>query len=289
MAKKIVRGITDVKTITNQDFDTNNVNDLLSDGQYNYIHRKKGKNEEYHNLTDNIKTLSSDNTELLSVTNYNKTTNTATLHPKHDAQKEQVLESTRDTITINHGTNGTAEKTTVDTNPQKVLEHENLISDSEYITLSHQTDDATTHIQTAALKQELNNLHETKQDVLTAGTGITIQDNVISATGAETSTIQGFQGNGFSAIKHVLQSGADEIATFTFNCATNTSEAVISEQLKAELIQFVPQGMSVSNGAITISNDGTNMKLINNTTTEDVFQQGTFTFVTAEGGGGSMS
>ena len=128
MAKKIVRGITDVKTINNQDFDTNNVNDLLSDGQYNYIHRKKGKTEEYHNLTDNIKTISSDNTELLSVTNYNKTTNTATLHPKHDAQKEQLLESTRDTITINHGTNGTAEKTNVDTNPQKVLEHENLLT-----------------------------------------------------------------------------------------------------------------------------------------------------------------
>ena len=93
MAKKIVRGITDVKTINNQDFDTNNVNDLLSDGQYNYIHRKKGKNEEYHNLTDNIKTISSDNTELLAVTNNNKTTNTATLHPKHDAQKEQLLKS----------------------------------------------------------------------------------------------------------------------------------------------------------------------------------------------------
>ena len=128
MAKKIVRGITDVKTITNQDFDTNNVNDLLSDGQYNCIHRKKGKTEEYHNLTDNIKTISSDNTELLSVTNYNKTTNTATLHPKHDAQKEQLLESTRDTITIRHATNGTDEKTTVDTNPQKVLEHENLLT-----------------------------------------------------------------------------------------------------------------------------------------------------------------
>ena len=129
MAKKFVRGITDVKTITNQCYDTNNVNDLLSDGQYNYIHRKKGKNEEYHNLTDNIKTISSDNTELLSVTNNNKTTNTATLHPKHDAQKEQVLESTRNTVTIHHGTNGTAEKTTVDTNPQKVLEHENLLTD----------------------------------------------------------------------------------------------------------------------------------------------------------------
>ena len=129
MAKKFVRGITDVKTINNQDFDTNNVNDLLSDGQYNYIHRKKGKGEEYHNLTDNIKTISSDNTELLSVTNNNKTTNTATLHPKHDAQKEQLLESTRDTVTINHGTNGTDEKTTVDTNPKKVLEHSNLLTD----------------------------------------------------------------------------------------------------------------------------------------------------------------
>ena len=126
MAKKIVRGITDVKTITNQDFDTNNVNDLLSDGQYSYIHRKKGKSEEYHNLTDNIKTISSDNTDLLAVTNNNKTTNTTTLHPKHDGQKEQVLESTRNTISINHGTNGTDEKTTVDTNPAKVLEHENL-------------------------------------------------------------------------------------------------------------------------------------------------------------------
>ena len=128
MAKKIVRGITDVKTITNQDFDTNNVNDLLSDGQYSYIHRKKGKSEEYHNLTDNIKTISSDNTDLLTVTNNNKTNNTATLHPKHDAQKEQVLESTRNTISIHHGTNGTPEKTTVDTNPAKVLEHTNLLT-----------------------------------------------------------------------------------------------------------------------------------------------------------------
>ena len=142
MAKKFVRGITDVKTINKQDFDTNNINDLLSDGQYNYIHRKKGGNEEYHNLTDNIKTISSDNTELLSVTNNNKTTNTATLHPKHDAQKEQLLESTRNTVTINHGTNGTDEKTTVDTNPKKVLEHENLKT-GDGLTTSFNTDETT--------------------------------------------------------------------------------------------------------------------------------------------------
>lgn len=126
MAKKFVRGITDIKTISKQDFDTNNVNDLLSDGEYNYIHRKKGKSEEYHNLTDNIKTISSSNTDLIEVVNNNTTNNTATLNPKHDAQKEQVLESTRNTITIGHGENGTVDKTTVDTNPEKVLEHNNL-------------------------------------------------------------------------------------------------------------------------------------------------------------------
>ena len=155
MAKKIVRGITDVKTINNQDFDTNNVNDLLSDGQYNYIHRKKGKNEEYHNLTDNIKTLSSDNTDLLTVTNNNKTTNTATLHPKHDAQKEQVLESTRNTITIHHGENGTDEKTTVDTNPQKVLEHEKLKTD-DGLTTSFNTDETTIRFKATRKSPETN-------------------------------------------------------------------------------------------------------------------------------------
>ena len=177
MAKKFVRGITDVKTINNQDFDTNNVTDLLSDGQYNYIHRKKGKTEEYHNLTDNIKTISSDNTELLSVTNNNKTTNTATLHPKHDSQKEQLLESTRNTISIHHGTNGTAEKTTVDTNPKKVLEHENLISDSEYITLNHQTDENTTHIQAGKLKEKIDDLQQNKQGIIRSNISIGVTSN----------------------------------------------------------------------------------------------------------------
>ena len=287
MAKKIVRGITDVKTISNQDFDTNNVNDLLSDGQYNYIHRKKGKTEEYHNLTDNIKTISSDNTELLSVTNYNKTTNTALLSPKHDAQKEQVLESTRDTITINHGTNGTAEKTTVDTNPEKVLEHENLISDSEYITLEHQQGENATHIKTAALKQELNELHETKQDTLIAGTGITIQDNVISASGT-THTIQEFSGGGeFNAIKHDVTSGDYTLTTFSFECY-NTAEVVLTGELKEELEKFIPRNISKSNGSVTISNDGTNMKLINSAPSTDLDQHGTFTFYDYSGGGGGV-
>ena len=299
MAKKIVRGITDVKTINNQDFDTNNVNDLLSDGQYNYIHRKKGKNEEYHNLTDNIKTISSDNTELLTVTNNNKTTNTATLHPKHDKQKEQVLESTRDTITINHGTNGTDEKTTVDTNPQKVLEHENLISDSEYITLDHQTDVNKTHIKTAKLKQELQQLHQTKQDVLTAGDGITIQDNVISATGGgATHTIQDYSTDDtFSAVKHVVSYDVASpygepftftLTTFSFYCFSTTAEYVITGELKEELEKLVPRTTAISNGALSITNDGTTMKLINSAPSDNVKQHATFTFFDSKptGGGG---
>ena len=258
MAKKIVRGITDVKTITNQDFDTNNVNDLLSDGQYNYIHRKKGKTEEYHNLTDNIKTISSDNTELLSVTNNNKTTNTATLHPKHDAQKEQVLESTRDTITINHGTNGTAEKTTVDTNPQKVLEHENLISDSEYITLDHQTDVNKTHIKTAALEQAFEELYQV------------IESNPYS-------TIQEFSDTNFKAYLHRVKTSEAVFTTLSFVCY-NAAEIVLTGELEQYLKKYVLPNTSISNGAITITNDGTNMKLINSAPSENVIQHATFTF-----------
>ena len=316
MAKKFVRGITDVKTINNQDFDTNNVNDLLSDGQYNYIHRKKGKNEEYHNLTDNIKTISSDNTDLLTVTNNNKTTNTATLHPKHDAQKEQVLESTRDTITINHGANGTDEKTTVDTNPQKVLEHENLISDSEYITLNHQTgenvthiktaklkeklDDLqqkvlehenlvsdseyitlehqtgenTTHIKTAKLKEKLDDLQQNKQDVLVAGDGITIQGNTISARPG----IAYYTGEGYRAFNQYFTHVGHTISTYTFDCEPQFTECELRSTIELDLKKFVRAGMTVSNGAVTISNDGTHMKLIKSGGSQNVNQQGTFTF-----------
>ena len=268
MAKKIVRGITDVKTINNQDYDTNNVNDLLSDGQYNYIHRKKGKNEEYHNLTDNIKTISSDNTELLSVTNNNKTTNTATLHPKHDAQKEQVIQSTRDTITIHHGENGTAEKTTVDTNPQKVLEHDNLISDSEYITLNHQPSENTTHIQAAALEQELEELYQ----------------YILSG---ERSTIQFFSDTNFDAYEHSVETSEGALLTLSFQCY-NAAETVLTGELVRYLNTYVKPNKSISNGAITITNDGRTMKLMNSKSTEQVFQQATFTFhdYNPTGGGG---
>ena len=287
MAKKIVRGITDVKTINNQDFDTNNVNDLLSDGQYSYIHRKKGKSEEYHNLTDNIKTISSDNTDLLTVTNNNKTNNTALLSPKYDAQKEQVLESTRNTVTINHGTNGTDEKTTVDTNPQKVLEHENLISDSEYITLDHQTDVNKTHIKTDVLKQELDELHETKQDVLTAGEGITIQGQTISATGG-TSIVIHENNETIKAIEQVATIGNKTVKTFSFDIGA-FGEVAINNPLKRELLPFIPLNTKVISGGLYLINQSNVLSLVNTVNgVKADRQQATFTFLTnnESGGGG---
>lgn len=253
------------------------MNDLLSDGQYNYIHRKKGGSEEYHNLTDNIKTISSDNTELLSVTNNNKTTNTATLHPKHDAQKEQVLESTRNTVTIHHGTNGTAEKTTVDTNPQKVLEHENLISDSEYITLQHQQGENVTHIKTAVLKQQL--------DVLQGGM-LELYETISSIGGGATSTIEYDGGSDCEIFKYVVTNGYHTFVTYTFNVNSGSPQITFVSDLKNNLEKFVGVNKTVSNSALTITNDGTDIKLINSKSTESGWQQGTFTFYERNTGGG---
>ena len=128
MAKKFVRGVTGIEDIESYDKTLTNVNDILSDGLDTYVHTKKGKNESYYKLTDSLKSVISDNSDLITVTK-DDTTNTATIHPKHDAQKEQSLESTRGTVSIQKGSNGTNTTTKVDTNPQKVLEHGNLLSD----------------------------------------------------------------------------------------------------------------------------------------------------------------
>lgn len=128
MAKKFVRGVTGIEDIESYDKTLTNVNDILSDGQDTFVHTKKGKNESYYKLTDSLKSVISDNSDLITVTK-DDTTNTATIHPKHDAQKEQSIESTRGTVSIQKGSNGTNTTTKVDTNPQKVLEHVNLLTD----------------------------------------------------------------------------------------------------------------------------------------------------------------
>lgn len=128
MSKNFVREIDNINDITKQEYYTNKPNDLLSTKEHNYIRKQK---QEYHCLTDNLKTLSSDNTDLLSVTNYNKTKNTATLHPKHDAQKEQVLTSPNNTLTFTRGTNGTTETTKVDISEDLLDTIDNLSEELE--------------------------------------------------------------------------------------------------------------------------------------------------------------
>lgn len=92
MAKKFVRGVTGVDDIESFDKTLTNVNDILSDGQNTYVHTKKGKVESYYNLTDNVKTI----------------------------------QSSGGTITVEKSDDGTVN---LKTNPQKVLEHENLLTD----------------------------------------------------------------------------------------------------------------------------------------------------------------
>lgn len=147
MAKKFVRGVTGVEDIESYDKTLTNVNDILSDGQDTYVHTKKGKNESYYKLTDSLKSITSDNSDIITVTKDDKN-NTATLHPKHDTQKEQSLESTRGTVSIQKGGNGTNTTTKLDTNPKIVLEHENLIA-SDGLVVKHDNNISTINIKSS--------------------------------------------------------------------------------------------------------------------------------------------
>lgn len=317
MAKKIVRGITDVKTINNQDFDTNNVNDLLSDGEHNYIHRKKkDKSEEYHNLTNNIKTINSNNTDLLTVTNNNNTTNSATLSPKHDALKEQVIESTRKTIDIDYGENGTNETTKVDTNPQKVLEHDNLTGNTDYVKVEHVSGEETTLINSEGISQKFGvvdtNL-DTKENKLRSLTNtlmlvdqsehgetlidvnaskVALLDNIhagnnvrvnksgnvvtISATGALTPQYveYGIRGRSYYVFKEVLGLRT----TYTIEVVQGEPEVTVVGDLKLALETALASANTLTNGAITLTYDGTDVKIITNTAPSNGTEQATFTF-----------
>ena len=74
---------------------------------------------------------------------------------------------------------------------------------------------------------------------------------------------------------------------FTF-VNSNLAESVLTGELKEELEKFLHPTFTVSNSALTISNDGTNIKLTNSAPSENVMQQATFTFFedTTDGGGG---
>ena len=91
MSKKLVRGMTGVDDIESFDKTLTNVNDLISDGQNTYVHTKKGKNEFYYKVTDGVTSVN----------------------------------STDGTINVKKSDDGTVN---LDTNPQKVLEHDNLLA-----------------------------------------------------------------------------------------------------------------------------------------------------------------
>lgn len=135
MAKKLVRGVIGVDDIEKFDKTLTNVNDLLSDGQSTYVHTKKGNTEKYVNITDNVKSISSVDTDLMEVS-IDENSN-ATVKPKHDEQKEQTIQSDDGTLLINNGANDTSEKTNIRVNPTKVL-LQGQISSGTGINVQHQ-------------------------------------------------------------------------------------------------------------------------------------------------------
>lgn len=325
MAKKIVRGITEVKTINNQDFDTNNVNDLLSDGEHNYIHRKKKDgSEEYHNLTNNIKTLET-TSDLVTITNYNNSTNKAKIEVAHDDTKEQRL-STDQHLTLTPAENATSDKTNIKfsdnflsnnvaqievtkwlkkqqsplTNVNgKIYGNQVIISlDDTFVNnvitntqdINTLKSDAITNItsDTPLIEftkdgnnVELNgtgliNLVNTKQNKLTAGEGIIIQGGTISATNGLTPQhiAYGTRGKSYYAFREVF----GQRTTYTIEVVQGEPELTVTGELKTMLTQELSTVKTVTNGAITLTYDDTDVKIITNTSPSNGVEQATFTF-----------
>ena len=125
--EKIDKEITDRKSeISRVDkaiaANTSKISQEITD-RTNEINRIEGK---LTGIQGSIKPIVSDNSGLLAVTNENSQIK---LTPKHDGDKSQVLNSPNGTINVVNGTNGTNQKTTVEVNPEKVLTHDNLLTD----------------------------------------------------------------------------------------------------------------------------------------------------------------
>ena len=90
-------------------------------------------------------------------------------------------------------------------------------------------------------------------------------------------SINYFSSPDFSAVHYIVSSRDKRVVTFSFECY-NAAEIVLTGVLKQQLGLCVLPNTSISNSAITISNDGTSMKLINSSPSENVKQHATFTF-----------
>ena len=154
------------QTIDGVDYVTSNGIKVLHDGLYAPDYKKV------------LEKYSADtNTKFTKVSNDIDTINTKLTY------KENKLESPQKTITVSHGAEGTTTTTKVDTNPQKVLEHDNLkvgtklvkthTSSSNETTISldsdfiAQVDKATTDI-------------SGKQNVLNATNGVKLNDDTLT-------------------------------------------------------------------------------------------------------------
>ena len=114
------------------------------------------------------------NSKFTKVTNDINTINTKLPY------KENKLESSRETITVTHGAEGTSATTKVDTNPQKVLEHDNL-KVGEKLVKTHNTssNDTTISLDSNFISQVNKATTDVsgKQDKLTASGGIDLTNN----------------------------------------------------------------------------------------------------------------
>ncbi len=154
------------QTIDGVDYVTSNGIKVLHDGLYAPDYKKV------------LEKYSADtNSKFTEVTNDINTINTKLPY------KENKLESVRETIAVTHGAEGTNATTKVDTNPQKVLEHDNLKVGAKLVkTHNASSNDTTISLDSNFVSQvdKATTDISGKQDKLTASDGIKLSGNVIT-------------------------------------------------------------------------------------------------------------
>lgn len=151
------------QTIDGVDYVTSNGVKVLHDGLYAPDYKKV------------LEKYSADtNSKFTKVTNDINTINTKLPY------KENKLESSRKTITVTHGAEGTSATTKVDTNPQKVLEHDNLKVGEKLVKTHNDSSNETTISLDNNFISQVNKATSDvsgKQDKLSASGGIDLTDN----------------------------------------------------------------------------------------------------------------
>lgn len=184
------------QTIDGTDYNASNGIKVLHDGLYAPDYKKvldkysADSNAKFTTLTTDLKNLTTKHDNDISAVKQTIATNINQVNASL-ANKEQVIASDRNTINITHGTNGTNAKTKVDTNPQTVLEHNNLKTSNKIVKVHEAgTNDTTIGLDENFINQvdKATSDISGKQDKLSAGTGINISNNTISTIGVDQST-----------------------------------------------------------------------------------------------------